>query len=91
MPHARVPDEVIDRRGTDWYETRLRDLVETDENIGKQLVIDIETGEYEIDESSLEASLRMLQRKPDAALYGVRIGYDAAYAIGGTLVRTAKP
>ena len=46
MPHARVPDEVIDRRGTDWYETRLRDLVETDENIGKQLVIDIETGEY---------------------------------------------
>ena len=90
MPHARGADEVIDRRGKEWYETRLRDIVETEENIGKQIVIDIETGEYEIDESGLDASLRMLKRKPDAALYGLRIGYDAVYAIGATLTRTTK-
>lgn len=90
MPHARITDDEIDRRGQQWYETRLRDMVETEENIGKQIVIDVETGEYEIDESGLEASLRMLQKKPDAALYGARIGYDAVYAIGGTLTRTAR-
>ena len=90
MPHSRVPSEVIDRRGKEWYETHLRETVETDENIGKQIVIDVETGEYEIDDSGLEASLRMLKKKPDAALYGMRIGYDAVYAIGGTLTRTAK-
>jgi hypothetical protein len=90
MPHSRVPSEEIDRRGKEWYEVHLRDKVETDENIGKQIVIDIETGEYEIDDSGLDASLRMLQRKPDAALYGARIGYNAVYAIGGTLTRNAR-
>ena len=24
MPHATVPDEVIDRRGQEWYDTRIR-------------------------------------------------------------------
>ena len=93
MPHPRVPSDVIDRRGKAWYELHIRDVVETEENIGKQIVIDIETGEYDIDESGvsgLEASLRMLKRKPESALYGARIGYDAVYAIGGTLMRTAK-
>ena len=64
--------------------------METEENIGKQIVIDIETGEYEIDVSGLDASLRMLAKKPDAALYGARIGYDAVYAIGGSLTRTVR-
>src|ERR1051325_2229180 len=76
MPHARIPGEEISRRGKEWYESCIREKVETDENIGKQIVIDIETGEYEIDESGFEASLRMLQAKPEAALYGERIGYD---------------
>jgi len=90
MPHNRVPDETIDRRGREWYENHLRPIVETEENIGKPIVIDVETGEYDIDESGLDASLRMLKNKPDAALYGLRIGYDAVYAIGGTLTRTAR-
>ena len=73
MPHARVPSEIISSRGKEWYETQMREKVETEENIGKQIVIDIETGEYEIDNSGLEASLRMLKKKPDAALYGARL------------------
>jgi len=89
MPHSRVPSEEIDRSGKEIYERDLRALVEIDDNIGKQIVIDIETGEYEIDDSGLDASLRMLKRKPDAALYGARIGYDAVYTFGGTLTRTA--
>ncbi|HLJ54470.1 MAG TPA: hypothetical protein VKT77_05475 [Chthonomonadaceae bacterium] len=89
MPHPTIASDVIDRRGKAWYELHLRDIVETDENIGKQIVIDIETGEYEIDNSGLDASLRMLRRNPNAALYGIRIGYDAAYAIGASLTRTA--
>lgn len=90
MPHPRIPSKIISSRGKEWYETEIRQKVETEENIGKQIVIDIETGEYEIDESGLEASLRMLKKKPEAALYGARIGYDAVYAIGGTLTRTTK-
>jgi hypothetical protein len=90
MPHPRIPSHIISSRGKEIYETDLRDRVETEENIGKQIVIDIETGEYEIDDSGLQASLRMLKKKPDAALYGARIGYDAVYSFGGTLTRTVK-
>ena len=90
MPHSRIPSDVIMRRGKEIYDSVLRERVETAENIGKQIVIDVETGEYEVDESGLQASLRMLKRKPDAALYGGRIGYNAVYSIGGTISRTSN-
>src|SRR5438046_5700544 len=47
MPHPRISSEEIDRRGQELYERQIRDHVETQENLGKQIVIDIETGEYE--------------------------------------------
>ncbi len=88
MPHARIPSEEISRRGREWYVSSIQPIVETPENIGKQIVIDVETGEYDVDADGLAANLRMLARRPDAALYGLRIGYDAVYAIGGMLKRT---
>ena len=87
--HPRFSLEEIGRRGQQLYEDSIRAQVETEQNIGKQIVIDIETGEYEIDEDGLAASRRLLARHPDAALYGARIGYDAVYALGGVLTRTA--
>jgi hypothetical protein len=88
MPHSRLSDEEIDKRGQDLYDEAIRDKVETPDNIGKQIVIDVETGDYEIDEDGLEASMRLLSRNPDAALLGLRIGFNAVYAIGGVLTRT---
>jgi len=88
MAHPLLQDEEIDQRGQDLYQQTIRSEVETEENIGKQIVIDVETGEYEIDEDGLTASRRLLDRHPDAALYGLRIGYDAVYTIGGVLSRT---
>jgi len=85
MPHARLTDEEIDRRGQELYERQIRPLVETPENIGKQIVIDVETGDYEIDEDGLAASRRLLAKHPGAALYGLRIGYNAVYTLGGVL------
>jgi hypothetical protein len=63
--------------------------VETEQNIGKIISIDIETEDYEIDADPIAAGLRLKLRHPDVAMYGKRIGYDAVYAVGGTLVRTA--
>jgi hypothetical protein len=88
MGHPRLSNEEIDRRGQELYDTRIREKVEKEGNIGKQIVIDVETGAYEIDEDGLAASDRLLARHPGAALYGLRIGYDAVYALGGTLTRT---
>jgi hypothetical protein len=47
------------------------------------VLIDVETGDYEIDREDLDATNRILARRPDAVLYGLRIGYPAAYRLGG--------
>ena len=90
MPHPRLSDAEIDRRGQEVYEQDIRGKVETAENIGKQIVIDVETGEYEIDSDGLAASRRLLVKHPEAALFGARIGYDAVYTLGGVLTPTKR-
>ena len=50
---------------------------------GKFLVIDIETGEYEVDADDLMTTKRLLAKRPDAILYGLRIGFLTPYQIGG--------
>ena len=89
MPHSRFSSEEIARRGQDLYEQRIRALVETPENIGKIVSIDIETGDYEVGEDLISTGDRLFARHPGAALYGARIGYNAVYAVGGSLVRTS--
>jgi hypothetical protein len=90
MPHPRFSGEEIARRGEDLYEQRLRAVVETPENIGKIISIDIETGDYEIDADPVRPAQRIHARHPGAAIYGKRIGYDATFALGGTLTRTSR-
>lgn len=88
MPGLRIPEAEIDRRGEALYQKRLRSQVETPENLGRQIVIDVETGDYEIDADGLAASRRLLARHPGAALFGARIGYNAVYSLGGVLEPT---
>jgi hypothetical protein len=82
MSTHRLSAEEIARRGEEIYNRDLRASAEAT-NKGKFLVIDIETGDYEIDEDDLTATKRLLARHPNAETYGVRIGYPAAYRIGG--------
>lgn len=79
MPHPRFSNEDIVRRGEEMYARRFRPLVETQENLGKIIVMDIETGDHEIADDALTASRRALAKHPGAAIYAVRIGYDAVY------------
>jgi hypothetical protein len=82
MGHPRYRKEEIVRRGQEWYEKQIRAQVEPG-NEGKALVIDIETGEYEMDDDGLAAAHRAHAKHPDAALYAMRIGYPAYAKIGG--------
>jgi hypothetical protein len=84
MPHSRLSGEEIEQRGQALYEERIRPMVESG-NEGRICTIDVETGDYEIGETMLETTGRMLARKPDAALWSLRIGYDAVYTFGGSL------
>jgi hypothetical protein len=85
-----INGEEIGRRGQEIYESRLRALLEAGENIGKIVSIDIESGDYEIADDLLIAGQCLQERRPDAKMYGKRIGYNAVYAVGGSLVRTAQ-
>jgi hypothetical protein len=90
MATAAERDDPISRIGHEIYETQLRAKVETDENIGKLISIDIKTGDYENGDKLVTTIERLQVRHPDAEIWSERIGYDAVYAIGGTLHR-AEP
>ncbi len=82
--------EEIGQCGQEIYESRLRTLLETEENIGKIVSIGVDSGDYEIADDLLAAGRRLQQRRSDAQMYGKRIGYNAVYAVGGSLLRTAQ-
>ena len=84
MPYLDYTSDEVVSRGEAIYEDRLRDQLEAKHH-GKFLVIDIETGEYEIDDDDLMATDRARAKHEDAVLYGLRIGYPTAYRIGGTI------
>jgi hypothetical protein len=89
VPRADYTSEEVGRRGRELYERTIRPKVETPENIGKLVSIDIETGDYEIgDDKSHDAASRLHAKHPGAAVWTERIGYNAVYTLGGALERT---
>ncbi|MEH2133932.1 MAG: hypothetical protein V7K86_25635 [Nostoc sp.] len=88
--HPTLSSQEVARRGKELYQRSIRAKVETQENIGKIISINIETGNYEIGDDLVETSIRLRSKQTDAALWGERIGFDAVYAVGGTLLRTAQ-
>lgn len=69
----RYPKDEFARRGNEIYERDIRPLVEAD-NQGKIVVIDIETGVWEMDADEMAASERLEARYPDAQIWMVRVG-----------------
>lgn len=81
MPCAKYTPEEVAAKGDTIYRQRLQRIVEP-EYEGSYLVIDIETGAYEIDADDVLAARRLLASHPDAVIYGLRIGFSVAYRIG---------
>jgi hypothetical protein len=91
MPYPGHTTEEVARRGQELYEGKIRQKVEP-EQIGRFLVVDIESGDYEVADDDLAASDRILARRPNAILYGLRVGRDYAYRLGGrTLSSPGEP
>ena len=75
--------EEVARRAKQLYESRIRQEVEVEENIGKMVIIDIETGDYRVDENGLRAADYLGEKHPNARLVGFKIGYNVAASFGG--------
>ena len=69
------------RRGEDYYDRMLRAKLEP-EHVGQYLVLDVETGDYELDANQIAAMQRAQAKHPDTLFYIMRVGYTAAGGIG---------
>jgi hypothetical protein len=69
------------------YETSVRSLVETQENTGKIVALDVLSHDFEIDLDLLIAADKLRLRHPHAKIWFTRIGYKTAFAVGGVLPR----
>jgi hypothetical protein len=81
VPHVEYSAKEIAERGEALYRQRIAGELDAADG-GRFIVIDIETGEFEIDDDDLAATERVLARRPDAVTYGLRIRHVTAYRLG---------
>ena len=72
------------------YEDSIKAKVELPENIGKMVIIDIETGDYEVDKNGLQAAKRLNARHENTRLFSIRIGYSVTASFSGVMERMNK-
>lgn len=63
------------------YEEKIRDTLGPEYH-GKVVVIDVKSGDYEIADNSLNATLQLMKRRPNAFTWAERVGYPAVYHMG---------
>lgn len=80
-PQPRYSKEEHARLGNDWYQRKVRALVE-DGNQGRIVAIDVDTGEYEVADDIMTASQRLRARLPDSQTWFVRVGADSVHRFG---------
>jgi hypothetical protein len=81
MAHRRYSSDEIAERGQALYEREIQGSL-TASDAGKFLVLDIESGDYELDKDDLAAVQRARAKRPDGAFYVLRFGHSAAYRLG---------
>jgi peptide subunit release factor RF-3 len=77
----RYSKEELAQRGQTLYESSIQQQVAAG-NEGKIVAIDIETGDFEVDETVMGATDRLFERQPDAQPWTIRIGHNAVYHFG---------
>ena len=69
-------------RGKKIYEETIKPHIDVEKEKGKFVVIDVETGDYEIDKRDAVATRRLFDRHPNAVTHAVRVGFPTAYRFG---------
>jgi hypothetical protein len=75
----RSLDEIA-RLGQEAFDRHVRPALRPEDD-GKFIVLDIDTGEYEMDADDYTAVMKMRDRKPTAETWLMRVGQKAAYKI----------
>ena len=89
MTTTTLTKEEIGKRATEIYKRSIRSQVEPEFN-GKIIAIDVDTGEYEIDEDILSSTKRLKERCPNGTFFALRVGFDVVYALSGAKLRPTR-
>ena len=81
-PPKYSPQETAER-GMRWYDNGLRRELEVEENLGKILALDVDTGQYAMGTEVLDTVSDLKAKLPEADILLLRIGYPAVHTIGG--------
>ncbi|CAG0968566.1 hypothetical protein PHYC_01116 [Phycisphaerales bacterium] len=82
MVAPRKEERPVMEMAKEFYVRHLRSKLEPREN-GKFLVLNVDTGEYELDADDVSATERATSRFGNARLAILRVGHEAAYRLGG--------
>ncbi len=82
MHSSESDSDFVVRRGREIYERDLRARLEADHR-GRFAAIDPDTRDFAVADDELGAIRSLRQRYPSVEPYIVRIGYPAAYRLGG--------
>jgi hypothetical protein len=80
-PRSDSEREEIARRGDEIYEAKVRPHL-APEDEGEFVLIDIDSGDHELDRDEVAASDRLLARHPDARVWMVQVGSRYARRFG---------
>ncbi|MGH7484058.1 MAG: hypothetical protein ACREMY_00460 [bacterium] len=87
-PRPRYSKEEFAKRGDEIYEREVLPRL-TSEDAGKYALIDIETGDYEVDRDEITASDRFFARRPDGQIWFRQVGSRYARRFGPRFKTTA--
>ena len=82
-----IGEESVASRGKELYLRKIRGLTRGTAK-GDFVVIDVHSGDFEVDSDDATATMRLMERRPDAITWAERVGFPAAYNLqGGILAR----
>lgn len=81
MPVQRFSRDEIVQRGDELFEQAIRSQVAGRPDMDF-VAIDVETGDFEVGPVEIEVTKRLLERNPEAQIFGRRVGFRAAHRIG---------
>lgn len=72
--------EEAEEIGRQVYQSEVRPLLKSaKEPVGYFLAVDHDSMDWELDEALHKAARRLRERRPDADVYGFRVGFPAAF------------
>ena len=80
MVRREITSAAAEAFGKAVYERKVRPTWDgTAEPVGWFLSVDLASEDWELDENHAKAALRLLERRPEADVFTIRIGFPAAY------------